>query len=93
MPHPNVRVRGAWMRLRRTAVLVVATGAIVAPAPLAHPASAPASALKTCRHGFVRGVIGGAEKCLHAGEYCAIRYAKQYRRYGFRCSGSPARLH
>jgi hypothetical protein len=38
--------------------------------------------------------IGGAHKCLGAGEYCATRYQRQYERYGFICSTryDPPRL-
>jgi hypothetical protein len=31
-------------------------------------------------------VIGGQQKCLRRGEFCAHRYASQYRRYHFSCS-------
>jgi hypothetical protein len=34
----------------------------------------------------VYGKIGGARKCLRAGEYCARRYQRQYLHYGFTCS-------
>jgi hypothetical protein len=40
---------------------------------------------KTCPSGFTHGVIGGEQKCLHAGEYCAHSRARQYRRYHFKC--------
>jgi hypothetical protein len=40
---------------------------------------------KTCPAGFTRGVIGGEQKCLHAGEYCSHSEARQYRRYHFVC--------
>lgn len=30
-------------------------------------------------------MIGGAEKCLRAGEFCAHAFDSQYRRYGYRC--------
>ena len=42
----------------------------------------------------VPATIGGAHKCLGAGEYCARRYERQYERYGFVCSTSysPPRL-
>jgi hypothetical protein len=82
--------------MRRLAVLAALALAVAAPAhdasARAGRAPAPAAAAKTCRGGYVRGVIGGEVKCLHRGEYCAVRYARQYPRYGFRCSGSPARL-
>jgi hypothetical protein len=42
----------------------------------------------------VPAVVGGAHKCLGAGEYCATRYERQYERYGFVCSTryNPPRL-
>jgi hypothetical protein len=40
---------------------------------------------KTCPHGYTHAVIGGHQKCLHAGEYCAHRFGRQYRRYHFKC--------
>ena len=30
-------------------------------------------------------IIGGEHKCLHAGEFCAVRYETDYERYGFSC--------
>jgi hypothetical protein len=40
---------------------------------------------KTCRSGYTHAVIAGAQKCLHAGEYCSRYEARQYRRYHFVC--------
>jgi hypothetical protein len=40
---------------------------------------------KSCSAGYVHGVIGGAQKCLRRGEYCAHAYASQYHRYGYNC--------
>jgi hypothetical protein len=34
---------------------------------------------------LTHAVIGGVQKCLRRGEFCAHRYDRQYRRYGFRC--------
>jgi hypothetical protein len=48
---------------------------------------------KTCSSSYTKGVIGGVQKCLRRGEYCAVRYKATYPRYGFHCYGSPARLH
>lgn len=46
----------------------------------------PAAALaKTCRSGYTHAVIGGVQKCLHAGEYCSHSEASQYRRYHYVC--------
>lgn len=72
------------------AVAGLSAGTAASPAAALRP-RAPAAAAKTCR-GSVRGIIGGQVKCLRRGEYCATRYRAQYVRYGFHCSGSPARL-
>jgi hypothetical protein len=34
----------------------------------------------------VHAIIGGHNKCLGRGEYCARRYERQYERYGFTCT-------
>jgi hypothetical protein len=49
---------------------------------LALPAAADA---KTCSGSYTHAVIGGAQKCLRAGEYCARADKRQYARYGFTC--------
>jgi hypothetical protein len=74
---------------RRIAV-VLATFIAALAAGAASPAApslqtAPAAVAKTCSAGFKHAVIGGQQKCLRAGEYCAHRYDSQYRRYGYRC--------
>jgi hypothetical protein len=61
-------------------------------APTAQQA-APVSVLKTCGRGYTRAVIGGQVKCLRAGEFCAHRYDRQYRRYGYRCIRYDASVH
>jgi hypothetical protein len=54
-------------------------------------AAIPSAALaKSCAHGYVHGVIGGAQKCLHDGEFCARAEASQYHRYGFNCVRYPS---
>jgi hypothetical protein len=40
---------------------------------------------KSCHAGYVHAVIGGKQKCLRRGEFCAHRYSNQYHRYGFNC--------
>jgi hypothetical protein len=40
---------------------------------------------RSCPAGFTHAVIGGEQKCLHAGEYCSHAEARQYRRYHFVC--------
>ena len=75
------------MRIRTTLAGLLVAGAIAAPTAFAaQPAAAPvAVAAKSCSGGFVHAVIGGAQKCLRRGEFCAHRYDGQYRRYGYRC--------
>lgn len=58
----------------------------VAGAPVGAGAQPSEHTARTCSPGYVHAVIGGAEKCLRRGEFCAHRYASQYRRYGFSCT-------
>jgi hypothetical protein len=76
--------------MRRTIVGGIAALGLLVAAPVAAPAQ-PTITHKSCSSRFVHGVIGGQEKCLHAGEFCAARYSRQYLRYGFRCTAG--RLH
>jgi hypothetical protein len=62
------------------AVLAIAAAAPAASStasPLAHSACTSAT-------------IGGKHKCIARGQFCAHRYASQYRRYGFRCTRRDA---
>jgi hypothetical protein len=67
----------------------VCVGVVAAPASAGSAGSThllrAAAPSKTCPRGYVRAVVGGAIKCLHAGEFCASRYNTTYRRYGFVC--------
>jgi hypothetical protein len=70
-------------------------GAASAPAaaPQAQPTTAPVIALKTCSGRYVHAIVGGEHKCLGSGQFCATRYQRIYRRYGFVCKpGSDGRL-
>ena len=83
--------------MRARVLIAIATAAVAGVAGRAAPAapaiqSSPLSALKTCPSGYTRAIIGGAVKCLHSGEFCAIRYQRQYRRYGYYCSPATHRL-
>jgi hypothetical protein len=71
--------------VRRLVVAAVVALGLASAAPAAAPAARPALAAKSCSSRFVHAVIGGQEKCLHAGEFCAARYRSQHPRYGFRC--------
>jgi hypothetical protein len=71
---------------RRLAVLIAAAALLawpVAQAP-ARPGT-PVVAAKVCSTGYKHAVIEGAQKCLRRGQFCAHRYDRQYRRYGYRC--------
>lgn len=79
------------MRLRRLLAVTVAAVALGwAPAPVADPVE-PAAA-HACGRGSTHAVLPTGHKCLRRGQYCAIRFAAAYRRYGFVCKGDPARL-
>lgn len=77
---------------RRIAGIVVATSLLGA-APAVAPASPIAVgvqpetvvAAKACSAGYRHGIIGGAHKCLRAGQFCATRYDRSYHRYSFHC--------
>jgi hypothetical protein len=45
----------------------------------------------SCSSGFKSAVIGGKQKCLRRGQFCAKASDSQYRRYGFRCVKRDAR--
>lgn len=76
------------MRSRRAAVLAAGclavaaapanTSAISNPGPVAHAAC-------------MRATIGGQSRCIARGQYCARRYQRDYRRYGFSCSKRDSR--
>ncbi len=73
---------------RKLAVLLAAVLAALAAAtssPAKPLAPAPTAAAKSCSSSYTHAVIGGQEKCLRAGEFCAHRYDSQYRTYGYRC--------
>ncbi|HWH93964.1 MAG TPA: hypothetical protein VNT03_08880 [Baekduia sp.] len=82
--------------MRRRIVALLATAALVgipaaAPAATHQPNAPVAVAAKTCGAGYTHAVIGGQHKCLRRGQFCATRYAKQYRRYGFTCTAGRLR--
>jgi hypothetical protein len=81
--------------LRKFVVAALAAASLAAVAPATAPAhsSAPitATAAKSCSSGWKHAVIGGAQKCLRRGQFCAHRYDRQYRRYGYRCRKQDAR--
>jgi hypothetical protein len=68
----------AMMARRSLLGVAAALGLLVAaPAAPAHHASAA-----SCRS----ATIGGQHKCIARGQYCAVRFAGQYRRYGLSCT-------
>jgi hypothetical protein len=70
------------MRSITAVLLVMMAAALPANVQATTPVATPA---KVCHRG-TPARIGGAEKCLQAGEYCATRYEHQYEHYGFECS-------
>lgn len=65
--------------MKRVPAIVVAILAFAATALV------PGATAKSCRSGYSHAVIGGQQKCLHAGEYCSHAERRQYRRYHFTC--------
>jgi hypothetical protein len=77
------------MRGRVLVAVVVAAlgaGAAGAVAPAGASGGGPA-AVVAC----TKAKIGGQSKCIAAGQYCAKRYERDYRRYGFTCNKKDAR--
>jgi hypothetical protein len=68
------------MTLRRWLLGLTAALGLLAAAPVVAPAQ-PASVVN-CRS----ATIGGQHKCIARGQFCAVRFASQYRRYGLSCS-------
>jgi hypothetical protein len=79
------------MRNRLAIIGAVIGLALVGGLPAGASANRSAVAAKTCTSSYVNGTIGGQHKCLRRGEFCARRYASQYRRYGFSCTRRDAR--
>jgi hypothetical protein len=81
------------IKLRTITALLLTAIAVVLPASVQATATPIATGAKVCHRG-TPARIGGAQKCLQAGEYCATRYERQYERYGYECSTrySPPRL-
>ena len=75
------------MRIRpRTITALLFTAIAVALPTSVQATTTPiATGAKVCHRG-TPAQIGGAQKCLQAGEYCATRYERQYERYGYECS-------
>jgi hypothetical protein len=79
--------------LKKFVVVAIAAVSLAAATPAPAPAHQPitASAAKSCSSGWRHAVIGGSEKCLRRGQFCARRSDRQYHRYGFHCHRRDAR--
>jgi hypothetical protein len=71
-----------WIVSGTVALSLIGAAPVVAPA--APPTLRPSVVSKSCSAGFRHAVIGGSEKCLRRGEFCASSHTRQYVRYGFR---------
>jgi hypothetical protein len=56
-------------------------------------AAPPIHAAKKCHKGYTSATIGGSHKCLRVHEFCAHKYDKQYKKYGFRCTHYNKKAH
>jgi hypothetical protein len=67
-------------------VLALAAAVLLSPALVGATAQHQLGPLHSvCSAGYVDAVIGGQQKCLHAGEFCSASYESDYERYGFTC--------
>jgi hypothetical protein len=75
--------------VKRRLVALAVAGSLLGLAPAAAPVSGPfapaAAVAKTCSSSYTHAVIGGAQKCLRRGQYCARARDREYHRYGFHC--------
>ena len=81
------------IKLRTITALLLTAIAVALSTSVQATATPIATGAKVCHRG-TPARIGGAQKCLQSGEYCATRYERQYERYGYECSTrySPPRL-
>jgi hypothetical protein len=81
--------------MKRRLVALAVAGSLFGLAPAAAPVSGPVSpataVAKTCSSSYTHAVIGGVQKCLRRGQYCARARDREYRRYGFHCRTADAR--
>ena len=70
------------MTIRRWLVGSAAALGLLAAGPIAaNAAPATHASIVSCKS----ATIGGQHKCIARGQFCAVRYASQYRRYGLSC--------
>ena len=88
----GVITRGHMYRLKRAVAALVIGLAVAAGAGSSANAVQPIARAACSRD--IPAIIGGKHKCLGPGEYCALRYERQYEHYGFECSTryNPPRL-
>jgi len=77
-------------RTRSRALGFAVALALIAAAPTAGSTAGEGSspsitAAKSCSSGWKHAVIGGAHKCLRAGQYCAKGKDGTYHKYGYHC--------
>ena len=87
----TVRAKPGGPAMRRALAVAAIVVALGAPAAATAWTAPTATIAKTCSAGYTHAVIGGAEKCLRAGQFCAHRYDRRYHRYGFNCRKQDAR--
>jgi uncharacterized membrane protein len=77
------------MSTRRLAALACAALSIAVAAPATAPAADGPLAHAACQ----RATIGGQSKCIARGQFCAIRFQRDYQRYGFTCAPKSGGYH
>jgi hypothetical protein len=77
---------------RRSRMAAVTAAAAALALPVASVAAPAASARpEAVAAGCVKAKVGGASKCLAAGQACSHKYQKTYAKHGFSCVKSHGR--
>lgn len=72
--------------MKRTFAGLLAAAGLFAVAPATSPALAAAEHGPVAQIACKKATIGGQSRCIARGQFCARRYERDYRRYGFSCS-------
>ncbi|MDO8189551.1 hypothetical protein Q5424_27710 [Conexibacter sp. JD483] len=71
---------------KRTFAGLLAAAGLFAAAPAASPVLAAGEHGPVAQIPCKKATIGGQPRCIARGQFCAHRYERDYRRYGYSCS-------
>lgn len=77
--------------MRRRLIGVLAGASLFAVVPAVPVTAAPTSNEPVAQIACKRATIGGQSRCIARGQYCAKRYERDYRKYGYSCSKKDSR--